>query len=89
MSSFPTEITSKRDMIGWAIDLAWPPGQPGQFVAVRIMDFEENHPSLEGWRGPEQPSEDYPWKGLEPIECTTGWSIDSEGFWVCDSWEKA
>ena len=60
MSTFPHKITSERDVTGWAIDLGWPVGQPGQFVAVRVADFDDKRSSLEGWRGPKEDSEDFP-----------------------------
>lgn len=88
-SAFPQEIRSKRDVIGFAIDLAWPVGQPGQFVAVRISDYEEGRSSVEGWRSPEVDSEDYPRLSLDPIECSDEWHIDQYGFWECQSWEPA
>lgn len=64
------------------MDLDWPDGQPGAFVAVRPTDWHEPKLAvMEGWRGPDLDSEDFARKRLQNVFCAT--VMVEDGYWTC------
>lgn len=65
------------------MDLDWPEGQPGAFVAVRPTDWQDpKAAAIEGWRGPDLESEEFGRRRLQNVFCGTV-LVGVEGYWNC------
>ncbi len=58
------------------------PGCPGEFVAVTAADWTSGSAVIEGWRGPEMPSEDFGRTRLQEVSCGNV-LLDMVGYWEC------
>lgn len=67
-----------------AKDLDHPESKPGALVSIYYEDWDSKAAVIEGWRGPEMNSEDFPRKRLEPYSCQH-LMVDIGGFWDCFS----